>query len=176
MSSGPPTARCTRIPGRTQARDQARGQALTQLRYRYPDRYLELCAQERAGPSTDVPPDVRSKAWQKASGALADLLAPAYRELFGQMRARGLNDPCAYDLAITQLRNDHQDLFARVLAEQISQCLAQPRTPLTRCDACGRDSHDNWFVRGICPEPYGQMHAVLRLRRCLRRLLLEDRA
>jgi len=105
---------------RTQARDQARGQALTQLRYRYPDRYLELYAQERARPGTDVPPDVRSKAWQKASGALADLLAPAYRELFGQVRARGLNGPRAYDLAITQLCNDHQDLFARVLAEQIS--------------------------------------------------------
>jgi len=59
---------------------------------------------------------------------------------------------------ITQLRSEHQELFARVLAEEISQCLAQPRTPLTRCDACGRGSHDNWFVRGICPEPCGQMH------------------
>jgi hypothetical protein len=73
------------------------------------------------------------------------------------MRPR-MNDQCAYDLAITQLRGEHQDLFARLLAAEISQCLAQPRTPLTRCDACGRDSHNNWFTRGMCPEPCGQVH------------------
>ena len=141
----------------TNTHDQARGRALTQLRYLYPDRYLELYDQERVWPGTDIPPDVRSKAWLKANGALADLLAPAYRELFGQLRAR-MNDPCAYDLAITQLRNEHPDLFARLLAEKISECLAQPIAPLTCCDTCRRDSHDNWFARGICPEPCGQMH------------------
>ena len=40
---------------RTQTHDQGRGQALTLLRYRYPDRYLELYAQERVAPGTDVP-------------------------------------------------------------------------------------------------------------------------
>jgi hypothetical protein len=144
---------------RTHTHDQARGQALTLLRYRYPDRYLELFAQERAGPpGTDIPPAVRSKAWLRACGALADLLAPAYRELFRQMRARGLNDPCAYDLAITQLRHGNQDLFTRLLADEIRCCLSQdqaPRAPLA-CQACGGTS---WRPgRHLCAEPCGRAH------------------
>jgi hypothetical protein len=39
------------------------------------------------------------------------------------MRARGLNDPCAYDLAIAQLRHEHENLFTRLLAEEIRRCL-----------------------------------------------------
>lgn len=147
---------------RTQTHDQARGQALTLLRYRYPDRYLELYAQERVAPGTDVPPEVRSKAWQKASGALADLLDPAYRELFQIMRARGLNNSCAYDMAIAQLRDDNQDLFTRVLADEIRCCLSQAQEPGTTlgCHKCGGTS---WRPgRHLCAEPCGQVH-----RRCL---------
>ena len=44
---------------RTQTHDQARGRAFTLLRYRYPDRYLELYALERVAPGTDVPPAIR---------------------------------------------------------------------------------------------------------------------
>jgi hypothetical protein len=143
---------------RTQTHDQGRGQALTLLRYRYPDRYLELYAQERVAPGTDVPPDVRSKAWQKASGTLADLLDHAYRGLFEKMRARGLNNSCAYDLAIAQLRNDNQDLFTRVLADEIRCCLSQAQEPATTaaCDTCGGTS---WRPgRHLCAEPCGQVH------------------
>ena len=74
---------------RAQARthDQARGRALTLLRHRYPDRYLELYAQERVGPGTDAPPEIRATAWRKASRRLAALRAPDYRQLFEQAKA-----------------------------------------------------------------------------------------
>jgi hypothetical protein len=144
--------------GRTQTHDQARGQARTLLRYRYPDRYLELYAQERAGPGTNLPPHVRSKAWLKANGTLADLLAPAYRELFEQMRARGLNNSCAYDMACTQLRHHNAELFADVLTDEIRLCLAEtePPRPPAACQSCGSTSHRPG--RDLCPPPCSQAH------------------
>jgi hypothetical protein len=71
-------------PTRYQAKDWAR----TQLRHRFPDRYLELYAHEQAGPGTDVTADIRSKSWQRPAARLADLRAPAYRELLGQFGPR----------------------------------------------------------------------------------------
>ena len=81
------------------ARDryQARGRPRMQLRHRYPDRYLELHAHEQACPGADMPADIRSKSWQRAVARLADMCGPAYRELFGQFRAQGMNRPAAYD-------------------------------------------------------------------------------
>ncbi len=143
---------------RTQTHDQARGRAFTLLRYRYPDRYLELYALERVGPGTDIPPAIRSKAWQKANRRLADLRTAAYREVFAQMRARGLNRPCAYDMAITQLRNDNAELFARLLTEEITLSLSETRTPdiTTACELCGAKS--SRFDRHSCAQPCGQTH------------------
>jgi hypothetical protein len=96
----------------------ARNRARMQLRHRYPDRYLELLAQERAGPGTDVPAGIRSKSWQRAVARLADLRAAAYRELFGQFRAQGMNRPAAYDRAMAILREAESDLFTRMLTEE----------------------------------------------------------
>ena len=99
-------------------RYQARNVARMQLRHRYPDRYLELHAQERAHPGTEVTADIRSKSWQRAIARLADLQAPAYRELFGQFRAQGMNRPAAYDRAMAVLREADCDLFTRMLTEE----------------------------------------------------------
>ena len=99
-------------------RYQARNHARIQLRHRYPDRYLELHAQERAHPGTDVPADISSKSWQRAVARLADLRAPAYRELFGRFQAQGMNRPTAYDRAMAILREADSDLFTRMLTEE----------------------------------------------------------
>jgi hypothetical protein len=99
-------------------RYQARSRARMQLRDRHPDRYLELRAQEQAGPGTDVPAGVRSKSWQRATRRLADLRAPAYRELFARFRAQGVNRPAAYDRAMAVLREADSDLFSRMLTEE----------------------------------------------------------
>ena len=96
----------------------ARNLARVQLRHRYLDRYLELHAQERAGPGTEVPAGIRSKSWQRAVARLADLRAPAYRELFGQFRAQGMNRPAAYDRAMAILREADSELFTRMLTEE----------------------------------------------------------
>jgi hypothetical protein len=95
-----------------------------QLRHRYPDRYLELHAHERACAGTDVPAGIRSKSWQRAVARLADLRAPAYRELFGQFRAQGMNRPTAYDRAMAILREADSELFTRVLTEEYQLWLA----------------------------------------------------
>ena len=105
-------------------RYKARNQARIQLRHRYSDRYLELHAQEKAGPGTDVPAGIRSKSWQRAVARLADLRTPAYQELFGQFRAQGMNRPAAYDRATAILREADCDLFTRMLAEEYQLWLA----------------------------------------------------
>lgn len=109
-------------PDRYQARDRAR----KLLRDRYPGRYLELRAQERAGPGTGIPADIRSKSWQRAVARLADLRAPAYRQLFDQFRAQGMNRPAAYDRAKAVLREGEadSDLFTRLLTEEYQLWLA----------------------------------------------------
>jgi excisionase family DNA binding protein len=99
-------------------RYQARNRARMQVRNRHPDRYLELHAREQAAPGTDVPAGIRSKSWQRATARLAELRAPAYRELFGQFRAQGMNRPAAYDRAMAVLREADSDLFTRMLTEE----------------------------------------------------------
>jgi nucleoid-associated protein Lsr2 len=148
----------TSVQAHTQTHDQARGRARTLLRYRYPDRYLQLYAEERAGPGAGLPPHIRSKAWLKANATLAGLLAPAYHELFEQMRANGLNDPCAYDMATTQLRRHNAELFADVLIDEIRLCLAgtEPPAAPAACPSCGSTSHRPG--RDLCPNPCGQIH------------------
>lgn len=138
--------------------DQARGRALTLLRYHYPDRYLELYAQERLGPGTAVAPQIRAAAWRKASRWLAAQHAATYQELLGQARASGLAGPRARDLAITQLRNAHQELFARLLSSQITNLVAVVSQPAAACRGCGGDLASNWMDRSICPQPCGRMH------------------
>jgi hypothetical protein len=108
-------------------RYRARNRAGMQLRHRYPDRYLELHAQERAGPGTDVPAGIRSKSWQRAVARLADLRASAYRELFGQFRAQGMNRPAAYDRAMAILRDADSELFTRMLTEEYQLWIAVGR-------------------------------------------------
>jgi hypothetical protein len=112
----------------TQTRHQARGRAWTQLRARFPDRYLELYAQEQAGLRTQVPAGIRSKSWQRALVRLADLRDPAYRKLFAQFRALGMNPPRAADRALAALREANSDLFARLLTEEYQLWLAATAT------------------------------------------------
>jgi hypothetical protein len=102
----------------TPDRFQARNEARMQLRHRYPSRYLELHAQEQAGPGTNVPAGIRSKSWQRATARLADLRAPAYRDLFGQFRAQGMNQPTAYDRAMAILRDADSGMFTQMLTEE----------------------------------------------------------
>jgi hypothetical protein len=112
-------------------RYQARNLARMQLRHRHPGRYLELHAREQASPGTEVPAGIRSKSWQRATGRLADLRAPAYRELFTRFRAQGMNRPAAYDRAMALLREADSDLFTQMLAEEYRLWLAvsAARTP-----------------------------------------------
>lgn len=138
--------------------DQARGRALTLLRYHHPDRYLELYAQERLGPGTTVAPQIRATAWRKASKWLATRHAAAYRELYGQARASGLARPRAHDLAMTQLRNAHQELFACLLTSQITNLLDLASQPAAGCPGCGGDPASKWMDRSICPQPCGRTH------------------
>ncbi len=65
-----------------------------------------------------MPADIRSKSWQRATTRLADPRAPAYRKLFGQFRAQGMNRPAAYDRAMAILREADSDLFTRMLTEE----------------------------------------------------------
>jgi hypothetical protein len=138
--------------------DQARGRALTLLRYRHPGQYLVLYAQERLGPGTNVAPQIRAAAWRKASRWLTAQRAAAYRELLGQAKASGLAGQRAHHLAIAQLRNDHQELFARLLAIQLSNLIAAASQPPEACPGCGGDRTSNWTDRSICPQPCGKMH------------------
>jgi hypothetical protein len=106
-------------PGLT--RHHARGRAWTRLRHEFPDRYLELFALEHGGIGDDVPPEVRSKAWQRACARLAGLRQAAYRARYAQLRAQGMTPPKAYDRAIAAVREGNADLFARLLAEEYQQ-------------------------------------------------------
>ncbi len=124
--------------------DQAHRRALTLLRHRHPDRYLELYAQERVGPGTDARPEIRSRAWRKASRRLAARDATAFPELFEHAKTGGLTGSRAHDLAVTQLRSKHQELFARLLAAEITRCLRCATRPLARCPGCGGDAGNNW--------------------------------
>jgi hypothetical protein len=101
-----------------QNRYQARDRARVQLRSRFPARYLELYAQEQAGPGTDIPAEIRSKSWQRALARLADLQAPAYQKLLGEFRGQGMSRPRAADRAMAALREAKGDLFARLLTEE----------------------------------------------------------
>lgn len=120
-----------------QTRYQARDLARTRLRYRFPARYLELYAQEQAGPGTDVPADIRSKSWQRSLARLADLRTPAYQKLFTQFRAEGMSRPRAADRAMAALREANSDLFARLLAEEYQLWLIAAAPELPTSDAPG---------------------------------------
>jgi hypothetical protein len=109
----------------TETRFHARDRAFTQLRHRYPDRYLELYAEERAGVTTSVPPGLRSKSWQRAIARLADLSGPAYQELSREMRARGMSSGRAYDMAMTRIRHASGELFAALLADELMMWLGE---------------------------------------------------
>src|ERR1700677_1795461 len=111
------------IPGVT--RHRARGRAWTRLRYDFPDRYLELFALEQSG--TDVPPEIRSKSWQRATARLADLRDAAYKPRYAEFRSKGMAPAKAYDRAIAAVRDNETDLFARLLSEEyrLWQALAE---------------------------------------------------
>lgn len=127
-----------------QTRYQARDLARTRLRYRFPARYLELYAQEQAGPRTDVPADIRSKSWQRSLARLADLRTPAYQKLFTQFRVAGMSRPRAADRAMAALREANSDLFARLLAEEYQLWLiaAAPEHPVSDGPCCDPSSGD----------------------------------
>jgi hypothetical protein len=104
------------IPGLN--RHHARGRAWTRLRYQFPDRYLELFALEQSGAGTEMPPDVRSKSWQRANARLADLRKAAYEPRYAEFRAQGMAASKAYDRAVAVVRDGNENLFARLLAEE----------------------------------------------------------
>jgi hypothetical protein len=110
-------------PGLT--RHQARPRAWTRLRHEFPDRYLELLALEHGSTGADLPPEVRSKSWQRACGLLAERCAAAYRARYAEFRAQGMAPQKAYDRAIAAVRQGNADLFMRLLAEQYQRWLTQ---------------------------------------------------
>jgi hypothetical protein len=77
-----------------------------------------LFALEQSGAGTEVPPDVRSKSWQRANARLADLRKSAYQPRYAEFRAQGMASPKAYDRAVAVVREGNADLFARLLAEE----------------------------------------------------------
>lgn len=109
-------------PGLT--RHHARGRAWTRLRYQFPGRYAELFALEQSGAPAEVPPDVRSRSWQRANARLADLRQAAYQPRYAEFRARGMASSKAYDRAVAVIREGNADLFARLLAEEYQRWLA----------------------------------------------------
>ena len=111
------------IPGLT--RHQARPRAWTRLRHEFPDRYLELFALEHGDIGDDVPPEVRSKFWQRACAQLAGLHATAYRARYAEFHAQGMTPQKARDRAIAAVRQDNTDVFARLLAEEYQRWLTQ---------------------------------------------------
>jgi hypothetical protein len=112
-----------------QNRYQARDRARIRLRSQFPARYQELYAQEKAGPGSDIPADIRSKSWQRALGRLADLRAAAYQKRLAQFRAQGMSAPRAADRAMAALREADGDLFARLLAEEYQLWLMTAERP-----------------------------------------------
>ena len=102
----------------------ARGQAWTRLRHDFPDRYVELYIEERSTGPADAPPNIRTKAWQRASSLLSDLTAVEYHRLLDRARAEGFNEAAAYARAVSQLRNSHTELFAQILSSEIEMWLA----------------------------------------------------
>jgi hypothetical protein len=110
-------------PGLT--RHQARPRAWTRLRHEFPDRYLELFALEHGGIGDDVPPEIRTKSWQRACARLAELRTTAYRTRYAQSRAQGMTPSKARDRAIAAIRQDNAALFARLLAEEYQRWLTQ---------------------------------------------------
>jgi hypothetical protein len=105
-------------------RDRARGQAWTQLGHKHLGRYLELYAEESVAAGTEIPPGIRSKAWQRTTGCLADLHQREYRRLFEQFRAGGMPEPRAYDRAMAGIREANSEMFAQMLAEEYRLWLA----------------------------------------------------
>jgi hypothetical protein len=105
---------------------QARGRARTRLRHQFPDLYLELLALEQNATGVEVPPDIRTKSWQRATARLADLRETAYQARFAGFRARGMTVAKAYDRAIAAVRKAEADLFARLLAEEYQLWIAVP--------------------------------------------------
>lgn len=112
----------SQIPGLT--RHQVRGRTWTRLRYEFPDRYLELYALERGGVDADIPPDIRSKSWQRATARLAELREPVWRARYAEFREQGMSTAKAYDRAIAVIREANADLFARLLTEEYGLWLA----------------------------------------------------
>jgi hypothetical protein len=96
----------------------ARGKAWTMLRHQYPDRYMELFAEEQIAPAAEIPAAIRSKSWSRASARLADLRADAHRESYEQFRRQGMPDPRAWDRAVAVIREADADLFTRLLTEE----------------------------------------------------------
>ena len=102
----------------------ARGKAWTRLRRQFPDRYLELFAEEQAAPAAEIPANIRTKSWQRATASLADLRADAYRELYEQFFTGGMPEPRAYDRAMAILRETESELFTQLLAHEYKMWLA----------------------------------------------------
>ena len=110
-------------PGMT--RHLVRSRAWTQLRYQFPDRYLELYALEQAGIEDKMPPGMRSRCWQRANTRLARSDEAAYQARLAEFRGAGITQSKAYDRAVAALRADYGDLFARLLAEEYQLHLAK---------------------------------------------------
>jgi hypothetical protein len=113
-------------------RHRARSRAWTQLRYQFPDRYLELYAVEQAGIEDiegQVPSGVRSRCWQRANTRLAQSDKAAYQARLAEFRGPGITQSKAYDRAVAALRADHGELFARLLAEEYQLHLAKAGEP-----------------------------------------------
>ena len=105
-------------------RANARGKTWTLLRQQFPDRYFELFAEEQAAPAAEIPANIRTKSWQRASAILADLRATTYRELYDRFFAGGMPEPRAYDRAMAVLRESESELFTELLAHEYKMWMA----------------------------------------------------
>lgn len=99
-------------------RANAQGKTWTLLRYQFADRYFELFAEEQVTPAAEIPANIRTKSWRRASTRLADLRAPAYRESYEQFLAQGMPSARAAERAEAALRESSDVLFTRLLAEE----------------------------------------------------------
>jgi hypothetical protein len=117
----------SQAPGMT--RHLVRSRAWTQLRYQFPDRYLELYALEQAGIQDTMPAAIRSRCWQRANTRLAHTRKAGYQARLSEFRKQGMTQSKAYDRAVAALRAGHGDLFARLLAEEYQLHLAKAGEP-----------------------------------------------
>jgi hypothetical protein len=148
-------------PGMT--RHCVRSRAWTQLRYQFPDRYLELYALEQADiedTGKKVPPEIRSRCWQRANTRLAHSNEETYQARLAEFRGPGITQSKAYDRAVAALRARYGELFARLLAEEYQLHLAKAHRSAGGCQATAAEGQRDQQETMRAGEPPGAAAAA----------------